>query len=137
MTGDVIQTIMREEGPMGFFKGLSASYVGCFEGGIQWMAYERLKILLVRRKTAMLQLSSPPPSKSTGGQVPAVNTAAITPIEYFCLAAVSKFLAVVVTYPHEVVRTRLREQAANGAFKYSGFMQTLRTIAKEEGRRWL
>ena len=60
----------------------------------------------------------------------------LNPLEYFFIAAASKCLAILTTYPHEVVRTRLREQAANGAFKYSGFFQTLTTIAREEGRRF-
>ncbi len=36
---------------------------------------------------------------------------------------------------YQVVRTRMREQAAFGAFKYKGFVNTLQTIAREEGRR--
>jgi solute carrier family 25 protein 33/36 len=32
--GDVIKTIFKEEGLQGFFKGLTSSYIGCFEGTI-------------------------------------------------------------------------------------------------------
>ena len=42
---DMIKKIMREEGVRGFYKGLSASYLGVTEGTIQWVLYERLKRL--------------------------------------------------------------------------------------------
>ena len=41
----MIRKIMREEGIRGFYKGLSASYLGVTEGTIQWVLYERLKRL--------------------------------------------------------------------------------------------
>ena len=59
------------------------------------------------------------------------------PAVYFGAAAVSKLTAAVATYPHEVARTRMREQARAGVFKYSGMWQTLGLIANEEGKRGL
>jgi solute carrier family 25 protein 33/36 len=117
--GEVIQSIWKEEGFRGFFKGLTASYVGCFEGAIQWIAYERLKAVMTVR--------------NSGNE----KDKKLSPSDFFGAAAASKFLAICATYPHEVVRTRLREQSSNGAFKYTGFMATLKTIAKEEGVRGL
>lgn len=123
---EVIKAIYKEEGPPGFFKGLTASYVGCFEGAIQWIVYEKAKKFLSQQKAIILASgeSYTPP----GDRTP-------TPTEYFAAAAFSKFLAVCITYPHEVVRTRMREQATNGAFKYTGFINTLQVIGREEGRR--
>ncbi|KAG6862649.1 hypothetical protein C0995_008860, partial [Termitomyces sp. Mi166 len=34
---------MKNEGIKGFYKGLSASYLGVTEGTIRWVLYERLK----------------------------------------------------------------------------------------------
>jgi solute carrier family 25 protein 33/36 len=113
---ECVQSIMREEGPMGFFKGLSASYIGCVEGAIQWIVYEKLKRRLVHHDTDS--------NKFRG-------------VELFCSAAASKFVAICASYPHEVVRTRLREQAANGVFRYKGFVPTLVKIGQEEGIRGL
>jgi solute carrier family 25 protein 33/36 len=45
--------------------------------------------------------------------------------------------ATIVTYPHEVARTRMREQAREGIFKYTGMWQSLGVIAREEGRQGL
>lgn len=44
--------------------------------------------------------------------------------------AVSKTVASCVAYPHEVARTRLREDGN----KYRSFWQTIWTVWKEEGR---
>lgn len=117
---EVVQTIWKEEGLQGFYKGLSASYIGCFEGAIQWITYEKIKSALLMKK----RISSNDAEKH------------LSPAEYFLSAAAAKFVAIAATYPHEVVRTRLREQATNGAFKYSGFLNTLSVISREEGLRY-
>lgn len=152
---EVAQSIWKEEGVAGFFKGISASYVGCFEGALQWIVYEKLKTALSTapklipslsvtedksKKTSVLQTCIGKQCKGanklvTDTSAPVVR--ALHPGELFVAAAVSKGVAVLVTYPHEVVRTRLREQATQGVFKYRGFLGALSTIAKEEGRRYV
>ena len=42
-------------------------------------------------------------------------------------------MAAILTYPHEVVRTRLRQTPQNGVRKYVGLWQTASLIYKEEG----
>ena len=124
---DVIKAIWREEGPPGFFKGLTASYMGCFEGAIQWIVYEKAKVWLSNTHPSGVV------SGSSDNNMLLPRTP--SPLEYFLAAAASKCVAVLITYPHEVVRTRMREQATNGMFRYNGFFNTLNVIAKEEGRR--
>lgn len=103
--------------PIGSFSILcSASYIGCVEGAIQWIVYEKLKKRI--------------------GQG-AGNTDNFHGFELFCSAAASKFVAICASYPHEVVRTRLREQAANGVFRYKGFVPTIMKIGQEEGIKGL
>ena len=83
--GEVVKAIWKEEGLPGFYKGITASYAGCFEGAIQWIVYEKMKTLLTLRKFTE--------SKQQQG---------LGPMDYFAAAGVSKFVAICATYPHEV-----------------------------------
>lgn len=76
-----IKKIFREEGPKGFYKGLSASYLGVAEGTIQWTLYERLK-----------KLTTNPEGK--GGAMEWVGM--------LTSAGTAKCVASLITYPHEV-----------------------------------
>lgn len=107
---DCLARVVREEGVRGLYKGLSASYLGVAEGTIQWVLYERLKKALPR----------------SDGDSTAWGT-------YFAAAAGSKLFAATLTYPHEVLRTRLREQGSSVNPKYRGLAQAARLIVKEEG----
>ncbi|KAJ6485788.1 mitochondrial carrier protein RIM2 [Mycena sanguinolenta] len=111
-----ITTILRDEGVRGFYKGLSASYLGVTEGTIQWVLYERLK-----RLTAG--------TEGKGG--------ALEWLGMLGSAGTAKCVASLITYPHEVIRTRLRQPKVNGVVKYTGLLQTLRLVIAEEGTRRL
>lgn len=50
-------------------------------------------------------------------------------LEFMAAGAFSKTVASCVAYPHEVARTRLREEGS----KYKAFWQTLFLVYKEEG----
>ncbi len=118
---------------------MSGSYVGCFEGGIQWMVYEKLKTILAKNSKPVVSSSSSLSTKNKSKTLitPVVEEKKLSAWEYSVAASTAKMIAIIATYPHEVVRTRLREQAINGAFKYTGFLNTLNIIAKEEGIRGL
>jgi len=119
---DAISAIMKEEGFGGFYRGLSASYWGCTEGAIQFLLYENIKSNLIEREN----------NKRAEMGLPA--TKQLQKFKYFFSAAFAKGVASMLTYPHEVARTRLREQARSGVFKYNGMWNTINIIAKEEGR---
>jgi solute carrier family 25, member 33/36 len=76
-----IKKIMREEGIRGFYKGLGASYLGVTEGIIQWVLYERLRKLSI----------------AVDGQ-----NGFSQYLGMLGSAGSAKFIATIVTYPHEV-----------------------------------
>ena len=84
--GQVIRAIWKENGILGFYKGLTASYIGCFEGAIHWMVYEKCKIHLQARNIAASPSTSP---------------TKIQPLELFLAAGFAKVVAICATYPHE------------------------------------
>ncbi len=79
---DCIKRMMREEGVRGFYKGLSASYLGVTEGTIQWVLYERLKKLSSEAQTQ---------GGAIGQWVGMLGS-----------AGTAKMVASLITYPHEV-----------------------------------
>ncbi|CAI8504020.1 unnamed protein product [Hanseniaspora opuntiae] len=117
---DCITKILKNEGIRGLYKGLSASYLGSVEGVLQWILYEQIKLVL---ETANQKDNEADSLKKwamrSGG------------------AGFAKFVASMVTYPHEVVRTRLRQQPVlvNGLPKYRGLFQTFAVVFREEGIR--
>jgi len=120
--GETINAIYKTEGIGGFYKGLSASYWGCTEGAIQFLLYERVKSRLLDITNEQREKDGLPPTQKLPKKT------------YFFSAAFAKGIASVMTYPHEVARTRLREQARSGVFKYKGMWGSIGIIAREEGR---
>lgn len=122
---DAIKSIFKEEGVGGFYKGISASYWGCLEGATQFMIYEQIKTRILSQQNARREEQGLHPTDK------------LPKLVYFFSAALAKGTASILTYPHEVARTRLREQARNGVFKYSGMWNTIGIVAREEGRQGL
>jgi len=111
---DLIRNVYREHGIAGFYKGVSASYVGVSETIVHFVIYEQVK--------AQLQILQ------TQHNISSDETNIYNFFSYLCSAACSKTFATTLCYPHEVVRTRLREEGN----KYRTFMQTLKTVYAEE-----
>ncbi|KAI5821097.1 mitochondrial carrier domain-containing protein [Pyronema omphalodes] len=121
---DCVRQVVGEEGIRGLYRGLSASYLGVAESTLQWVLYERMKTHLAARKQAILddgkELTSWDNFVDTGGKLGAAGAA--------------KLFAACLTYPHEVVRTRLRQRPmTNGRLKYRGLIHCFKTVWKEEG----
>ncbi|KAI4259516.1 MAG: hypothetical protein LQ352_000703 [Teloschistes flavicans] len=121
---DCVRQTVQAEGLKGLYRGLTASYLGVTESTLQWFLYEQGKLHLNRRQ-ARLKASGREPSTTDqamawGGKIGAAGGA--------------KFFAALVTYPHEVVRTRMRQAPLeDGRLKYTGLVQCFSTIWKEEG----
>ncbi|KAJ1475911.1 mitochondrial carrier domain-containing protein, partial [Baffinella frigidus] len=59
----------------------------------------------------------------------------LTPSEYLCAAASAKVVASASTYPHEVIRTRMRERGAHDLYKTA--FGCVRRVWAEHGVRGL
>ena len=114
---DIIRKGYKKHGFKCFFRGISASYVGVFETVIYFLLYEELK--------RIIQV------KNEGN-----NKNKFQALHLTYAAMLSKITATTIMYPHEVIRTRLRQDVLNqtGSLKYKNFFQSLMLVGKEEGR---
>ncbi|EON67663.1 hypothetical protein W97_06806 [Coniosporium apollinis CBS 100218] len=118
-----IKTV-RHEGIRGLYRGLSASYLGVTESTLQWVLYEQMKMSLAAREERL----------AASTKEPSVWDRTVGWTGKLGAAGGAKFIATILTYPHEVVRTRLRQAPMeNGHLKYTGLVQCFRLVWKEEG----
>lgn len=126
---DCFNQVVRQEGWRGLYRGLGASYFGIAEGTLQWLLYEQLKHGVHDYR---------------GRSTSAKDIATAWPwMDYLMTAGLSKLMASALTYPHEVLRTRLRQvitvpDGSNPAVtvtrpRYAGMMDVWRTVMREEG----
>ena len=91
-----------------FWRGLTASLLGLGHVGIQFPLYERFKAEARKRS-------------STGEE---------SPMDLLLASGLSKMMAAMVTYPHEVVRSRMMDARGEDV---RGVIGTLRHIVRTEG----
>lgn len=101
-----VSNIYKNEGFFAFWKGVSASYIGILETIIQFVVYENLRSRI-----------DEPGMMSESSNIP----------KFMAVGGVSKFVACIATYPHEVLRTRLREEGSS-----SSILNILRQIWHEK-----
>lgn len=102
---------MKSEGLRGFYRGLLPSLFGVSHGAIQFMAYEQLK----NRRRAQRH----------GGE--------LSNLDYLTLSAGSKIFAGSITYPYQVVRSRLQTYDAQS--KYTSAGDVVKQVWRKEGFR--
>ncbi|KAK4452781.1 mitochondrial carrier protein RIM2 [Podospora aff. communis PSN243] len=121
---DCVKQIVKNEGIRGLYKGMSASYLGVSEITMHWVVYEQLKRSLAKREEEIYL---------SGRDKTTLDHA----LEWFGksgAAGSAKLVAAVVTYPHEVARTRLRQSPmADGKPVYTGLVQCFKLVFKQEG----
>ena len=121
---DCAMQTVRAEGIRGLYRGLTASYLGVSESTLQWVLYEQMNTYLKRRERRLVE----------AGKTPTAADDVLSWMGKMGFAGSSKFFAAMITYPHEVVRTRLRQAPTqNGQLKYRGLVQTFKTVFREEG----
>ena len=104
-------SLFREEGLRGFYRGLVPSLFGVSHGAIQFMAYESLK--------------------NSFGSAREGGKTGLTNLDFLALSALSKIFAGSLTYPYQVLRSRLQTYDAQA--KYSGVRDVVAQVWKREG----
>ncbi|PQE06148.1 Histone-lysine N-methyltransferase ASH1L protein [Rutstroemia sp. NJR-2017a BBW] len=121
---DCIKQVVRGEGVRGLYKGMSASYLGVTESTLQWVLFEQGKSWMARRNQRI----------ALSKREKNIWDKTIDWTGTLFIAGGAKLVAALGTYPHEVIRTRLRQAPSeNGVPKYTGLVQCAKLVFKEEG----
>lgn len=118
-TLDAFSKIYQQEGFKAFYRGLVPSLFGLIHVGVQFPLYEYLK-WKIKEKEGHQQIGFE---------------------ELFVASFVSKILASVIAYPHEVLRSRMQDHAHGSQLQVQGVQvnpyrdvrHAIQTIFKEEG----
>ncbi|XP_042470129.1 folate transporter 1, chloroplastic-like [Zingiber officinale] len=121
---DALRTILKEEGWQALYKGIGPSLLLVTHGAIQFTVYEELRRLVTRTKGKGAK------TNALGGDE------SLSSFDYAALGASSKIVAILFTYPYQVIRSRLQQRPnINGTPKYSDSWHVIKETARFEGLR--
>ncbi|KAJ3360811.1 hypothetical protein GGF32_007969 [Allomyces javanicus] len=112
--------IYTHEGVRGFYKGLGTSLLGVSHAAVQFPLYERIKYILHFKSLAQFHENVHQREKVATHHILAASV-------------LSKMVASMITYPHEVIRTRLQVQTH--PIRYHSIRHCVRVVLHEEGPR--
>ncbi|CAH7676513.1 mitochondrial FAD carrier protein [Phakopsora pachyrhizi] len=98
---DGLNRIFKEEGIRGLWRGSTLALIGVSNGAIQFMTYEELKRY---RRQRIYDTGTLDRSMKSADRITLSN------LEYVVLSGASKLVAIGITYPYQVVRSRIQNQ---------------------------
>ncbi|PCH41551.1 mitochondrial carrier [Wolfiporia cocos MD-104 SS10] len=119
-----LSSIYREEGTAGLYRGTTLALFGVSNGAIQFMAYEEMKRWGFERKRRQF---------AKAGKQYTPNDDKLSNAAYTVMSGASKLGALTVTYPYQVVRSRIQNNTT--AHLYPTIPACIRRTWMEEGFR--
>ncbi|KAB8069791.1 mitochondrial carrier [Aspergillus leporis] len=116
--------IYRSEGIPGFYRGLLPALFGVSHGALQFMAYEKLKLHRIKMTPAL----GSGDGHADSGQV---QRRGLGNLDLFFISSLSKIFAGCVTYPYQVLRSRLQTYDAH--LVYRGVRDVIMQMWAKEG----
>lgn len=115
---------MREEGWSALYRGIIPGLFLVSHGAIQFTAYEELRKVVIDFKSKDRKKDSESDDKL------------LNSVDYAVLGASSKIVAVLLTYPFQVVRARLQQRpSSDGIPRYMDSWHVVKETARFEGVR--
>ncbi|KAL4577681.1 hypothetical protein LXL04_013792 [Taraxacum kok-saghyz] len=146
--GDALKTILKDEGWRALYKGLLPGLFLVTHGAIQFTAYEELRKLLVdRRDRQMASITTAADLlkslhkklrdfRDKQRALATYSPDSLTTADYAVLGASSKLAAILVTYPFQVIRSRLQQRPSmDGVPRYMDSWHAVKETARLEGVR--
>ncbi|KAI0490614.1 mitochondrial folate carrier protein [Xylaria cf. heliscus] len=117
--------LLRAEGWRGFYRGLGISLFGVSHGAVQFAVYDPLKQMYIKKQQKSSREANHPDDR---GKQRMTNEATLV------ISSVSKLVAGAVTYPYQVIRSRLQNYNAEERFG-RGIRGVMKRTFREEGWR--
>jgi len=119
-----LSSIYREEGFAGLYRGTSLALFGVSNGAIQFMAYEEMKRWGFERKRRQF---------AKAGREYTPNDDKLSNTSYTLMSGASKLMALTLTYPYQVIRSRIQNNATKHL--YPTIPACVSRTFREEGLR--